>query len=48
MQRQILKLSGHKNILPKRKKVAAYVRVSSGKDAMMHSYCQLKLVTTVN
>lgn len=36
MQRQILKLSGHKNILPKRKKVAAYVRVSSGKDAMMH------------
>lgn len=37
MQRQILKLSGHKNILPKRKKVAAYARVSSGKDAMMHS-----------
>ena len=37
MQRQILKLSGHKNVPPKRKKVAAYVRVSSGKDAMMHS-----------
>ena len=37
MQRQILKLSGYKNIPPKRKKVAAYVRVSSGKDTMMHS-----------
>ncbi len=37
MQREVLKLSGHKNVPPKRKKVAAYVRVSSGKDAMMHS-----------
>lgn len=37
MQRQILKLSGHKNVPPKRKKVAVYVRVSSGKDAMMYS-----------
>ena len=37
MQREVLKLSRHKNVLPKRKKVAAYVRVSSGKDAMMHS-----------
>ncbi len=37
MQRQILKLNGHKNVLPKRKKVAAYVRVSNGKNAMMHS-----------
>lgn len=37
MQREVLKLSRHKNVPPKRKKVAAYVRVSSGKDAMMHS-----------
>ncbi len=37
MQRQILKVNSFKNVLPKRKKVAAYARVSSGKDAMMHS-----------
>ena len=37
MQREVLKLSRHKNVPPKRKKVAAYVRVSSGKDAMMRS-----------
>ena len=37
MQRQILKVNSFKNVLPKRKKVAAYARVSSGKDAMMRS-----------
>ena len=37
MQREVLKLSRHKNVPPKRKKVAEYVRVSSGKDAMMRS-----------
>ena len=37
MQREILKSSEHKNVPPKRKKVAAYVRVSSAKDSMLHS-----------
>ena len=37
MQRQILRVNSFKNDLPIRKRVASYVRVSSGKDAMMHS-----------
>lgn len=48
MQKTVRKLDTIKLILPKRKRVAAYVRVSSGKEAMLHSlsaqisyYCKL-------
>ena len=37
MQREIIKMNFHKNVFPIRKKVAAYARVSSKKDAMIHS-----------
>ena len=37
MQREIIKITQPKSSLPKRKKVAAYARVSSEKDSMMHS-----------
>lgn len=37
MQRNIRKIEPSAQIIPKRKRVAAYARVSSGKDAMLHS-----------
>ena len=37
MQRKILKVRSYQNVLPIRKKVAAYARVSSEKDSMLHS-----------
>ncbi len=37
MERIIKKVSPTKPMLPKKKRVAAYARVSSGKDAMLHS-----------
>ena len=37
MQREILKVRSYQNVLPIRKKVAAYARVSSEKDSMLHS-----------
>ncbi len=37
MERIIRKLSPSATVLPKKKRVAAYARVSSGKDAMLHS-----------
>ena len=37
MQREIIKIKPDFYTLPIIKKVAAYVRVSSGKDAMLHS-----------
>ena len=37
MQRNILKLKPSAPVLPTAKRVAAYARVSSGKDAMLHS-----------
>ena len=37
MQREILKVRSYQNVLPIRKKVAAYARVSSEKHSMLHS-----------
>ena len=37
MQREILKVRSYQNVLPIRKKVAAYARVSSEKESMLHS-----------
>ena len=37
MQKEILRVRSYQNVLPIRKKVAAYARVSSGKDSMLHS-----------
>lgn len=37
MQRKITAIAPHKELIPERKKVAAYARVSNGKDAMLHS-----------
>lgn len=37
MSREILKLKIHKQKLPVKKKVAAYARVSSKKESMIHS-----------
>ena len=37
MERKITKIAPHKNLKIKRKRTAAYARVSSGKDAMLHS-----------
>lgn len=37
MQRKITAITPVKRLIPKRKKVAAYARVSTGKDAMLHS-----------
>lgn len=37
MQRKITAIAPHKPLITQRKNVAAYARVSSGKDAMLHS-----------
>lgn len=37
MQREVVRVRSYQNVLPIRKKVAAYARVSSAKDAMLHS-----------
>ena len=37
MEKTIRRMDRVKNIIPKKKRVAAYARVSSGKDAMLHS-----------
>ena len=37
MQRIVKKLDSTKSVVPKLKRVAAYARVSGGKDAMLHS-----------
>ena len=37
MQKELLRVRSYQNVLPIRKKVAAYARVSSGKDSMLHS-----------
>nr|DAK85102.1 MAG TPA: integrase [Caudoviricetes sp.] len=48
MQKTVKKLDTLKLVMPKIKRVAAYARVSSGKEAMLHSlsaqvsyYCKL-------
>ena len=37
MDRNVQKIEAKKPLVPKRKRVCAYARVSSGKDAMLHS-----------